>query len=278
MDENLVRGLDPSMPAPPIVVARDPNRDAVGHGRNLPLIGGQRPYVYDVVFDEGRQRVYADTIPGVLSAFIDGYGDLDAAARAAEEASDPTATQDAFSALFDARSQHASALRVRLQQAINTRAEAAGTWDTLDDEEAEQCTKAADGEIPVGVLYEVPLEDFDGTEVIVDKGFWTHPDVHLVVNRGDYGLFDPDFTPEPESLLSELDPATGKDVVFGGRWPENVVILDPTEEDDYVESLEHADQIEVVVRPADLPDDFYLQAVKTGREIVATDEATEGSP
>lgn len=277
MDENLVRGLDPSMPAPPMVVERNPNRDAVGHGRDLPLVGGQRPYVYDVVFNDGARRVYADTIPGVLSAFIDYYGHLDEEARVAEDAGDQSAVESANAGLFEARAQHATDLRVRLQRDINTQAEANGTWDTLDEEEVEQCTKAASGEIPVGVLYEVPLEDLDGSEMIVDKGFWTHSEVRLVINRGDYELFDPDFTPEPESLLSEVDSDTGKDIVYGGRWPENLVILDPTEEDDYIESLEHAGQIEVTVRPVDLPDDLYLRAVQTGREILAAESSENPS-
>lgn len=269
-----VAALDPSEPAAPVVVDRDRNRDQVGHGRTLPLVGGQRPYVYDVVFANGTRRVYADTIPGVLSAFIDGYAAATAAIADAEANDDPDAMEVALAAVFEARYAHAHALRVQMQQVINSEAQANGTWDTLDEEEREQCSKAADGAIPIGVLYEVPLEDADGSEIVVDKGFWTHADVKLVINRGDYDLFDPDFTPEPESLLSEIDPDTGKDVVYGGRWPTNMVILDPTDEDAYLESLEHAGYVEVTVRPVDLPDDLYLRAVEVGREMAATDGTT----
>lgn len=274
VDTDVAR-MDPAEVAPPLVVPVDAGRDAVGHGRNLPLVGQQRPHVYDVVYDGGRQRVYADTVDGVLSAFVDGYQQAVDEVAAAESSGDQDQMQAALAAAFQARYAHAAALRVELQQTINTRAQTTGTWDTLDEEEVEQCTQAALGQIPVGVLYEVPLDNPDGSSVIVDKGFWTHPDVPLVLNRGDYDLFDPDFTPEPESLLSETD-EQGRDVVYGGRWPDNLVLLDPTDADAYVETLEHADLIDVTIRPVDLPDDVYLRAVQMGKDILDAPQQQDG--
>lgn len=268
MTEIDVEAADPGVPGPPVTVAVNPAADAVGHGRTLPLVGGQRPHVYDVVFDAGTRRVYADTVDDVLSAFIPGYAALIAAGIEADAAGDRDAMEEALAQIFEARHAHANDLRVRLQARVNQDARASGTWDTLDEEEREQLDRSAEGLIPVGVLYEVPLENPDGSEVIVDKGFWTHATIPLVINRGDYELFDPNFTPEPESLLSEVDPETGKDIVYGGRWPVNLVILDPTDSDAYLESLEHAGEVTVSLRPVDLPDDLYLRAVETGRELL----------
>lgn len=293
-----VATLDPSDPCPPVVVDRNPNADQVGHGRTLPLVGGERPTVYDAVFDEGRKRVYTDTMAGVLSALVPGYEALAEEFTGAEQeresateqqqstaaengAGGPSAAvnaardrvQAAVTAMFEARYEHANALRVTLQSQINAEAQTNGTWDDLDEEETEQCTLSAEGQIPVGVLVEAMLDTTDGDSLVYDKGIWMNPDVKLVVNRGDYGPFDPAFRPEPESLLSEHDPVSGRDVVYVVRWPANMVILDPTDEDTYLESLEQAGLIDVTTRPVDMPDDLYLKAVKTGRELMAVEAA-----
>lgn len=68
---------NPSQPAPPLLTD-DGHTQAVGeaHGRVLPLIGGVRPYLYDVAFD-GTRRVYADTINEALGVVLGGrYGEL----------------------------------------------------------------------------------------------------------------------------------------------------------------------------------------------------------
>jgi hypothetical protein len=68
---------NPSQPAPPLLTD-DGHTQAVGeaHGRILPLIGGVRPYLYDVAFD-GTRRVYADTINEAMALVLGGrYRDL----------------------------------------------------------------------------------------------------------------------------------------------------------------------------------------------------------
>lgn len=68
---------NPTQPAPPLLTD-DGHTQAVGeaHGRVLPLIGGVRPYLYDVAFD-GTRRVYADTINEVMGIVLGGrYAEL----------------------------------------------------------------------------------------------------------------------------------------------------------------------------------------------------------
>lgn len=284
-----VKSLDPAQPAPPVVVDREPERDHVGHGRTLPLIGGVRPHVYDVVFDDGRRRVYADTPGDVLSAVIPGYEKHARALSQAEsevesllwdedgqrrgtidQAAFNTArdrVQAAFVDAFVARADHATALRARLQQTEIDRARTGGAWDDLDDEGRAQCEASARGEVPVGVIYVVP-EDTGS----VERGFWPYEAPRLVISRGDYGLFDPAGTEEPESLASVVDDE-GREYVPVVRFPRNMVILDPTEENLYVESLEVAGVIESTVRPVDLPDSLYTDAVDLGAKMREAGEA-----
>lgn len=277
-----VKGLDPSQPAPYITVDRDPGRDAVGHGRTLPLVGGARPHVYDVVYQDGTRRVYADTPGDVLAAVIPGYEQHAKALSAAENAAEallwdesgerrPSVDQDALDAARDrvqaafvdgfvARADHAAKLRAQLQARENDRARENGDWDALDDEARAQCEASARGEVPVGVIYVVP--DDAGT---VERGFWPHESPRLVISRGDYGLFDPAGTEEPEPLV-DMD-VDGVSVVPVVRFPRNMVILDPTEESLYMESLEVAKVIEVAVRPVDLPDAMYTEALARGEQM-----------
>lgn len=287
-----VKALDPGLPAPPVDVEREPSRDMVGHGRVLPLVGGSRPHQYDVVYADGTRRVYADTPGGVLSAVIPGYEETALALAEAEseaerllydesgvrvENVDPhelaaarDKVQAAFADAFVARADHATELRMRLQQQENAHAAAEGTWDGLDDEGREQCEASARGEVPVGVIYQAP--DDDGS--IIERGFWPFPVPRLVISKGDYGLFVPEGTEEPESMVDAEftdDEATGFDAapefVPVVRFPRNMIILDPTEESLYMESLEVAGVIEVEVRPVDLADDIYTSAVETGAEM-----------
>lgn len=278
-----VKELDPAQRAAPVIVDRNPAADQPGHGRVLPLIGGVRPHTYDVVFDGGRRRVYADTPGDVLGAVIPGYDAVTQALSAAEDAAerlvwgpdgkrlpDPApeavdaardAVQAAFVAAFEARCDHATAVRQALQSAENEQAVASGVWDDLDDEARGQCEASARGEVPVGVVYLVPDDDGGTTE----RGMWPFEAPRLVISKGDYGLFDPAGTEEPESLVG--DDIDGREVISVVRFPRNMVILDPTEEEFYVESLEVAGVLDVTVRPVDLPDEQYASALALGRKM-----------
>lgn len=284
-----VKALDPAQPAPPVVVDRNPGRDAVGHGRTLPLVGGIRPHVYDVVYADGTRRVYADTPGDVLAAVIPGYEEHAAAMAAAQDAVesllwnpdgsrregvDPEQANDArdrvqraFVDAFDARSDHATALRMTMQRNENERARANGQWDDLDDEARAQCEASVQGEIPVGIIYIVPEDTGE-----VERGFWPFEAPRLVISRGDYGLFDPAGTEEPESLATVVDD-DGHEYVPVVRFPRNLVILDPTEESLYVESLEVAGVLSCTIRPVDLPDEQYSGAVALGATMRQAGEA-----
>lgn len=284
MDAGKVLNCDPAEEAPPIVTGRNPKADSVGHGRILPLVGGVRPYVFDVTYNGGTERVYADTPAGVLTALIDGYDSLwedwktaSAALTDAEERGEtPTATQqaaaeDAYYLLVTARIRYATNIRRQLQQAENIAAQTTGTWDQLSSEERAQCTESAAGAAPIGVLVEAPWDPDDLTDGAdtIEFGVWETPHCRLVINRGDYGVFDLDGTPEPQSTLSETDPETGEQIVYVTEQPENMLILDPTDDWGLLQSLEHAALISIETRPVDLPDQFYTDAVTLGREILA---------
>lgn len=282
-----VKTMDPGRPAPPVAVERDPARDAPGHGRTLPLVGGVRPHQYDVVYGDGARRVYADTPGDVLAAVIPGYeAPAQALAEAEAEAEaliwgedgqrlstrDDEAVnaardrvQSAFADAFVARADHAAQLRAALQQRENEYARTTGDWDALDDEAREQCEAGARGEVPVGVIF-VVHED-EGT---IERGGWPFEAPRLAISRGDYGLFVPEGTEEPESMVG-ID-VEGQEVIAMVRFPRNMIILDPTEENLYMESLEVAGQIEVTLRPVDLPDDQYVAAVELGEKMRAAGE------
>lgn len=260
------RSLDPMLPAAPVVVPRDPQRDAVGHGRTVPLVGGERPYLLEVVFDEDRQRVYADRMEDVLGVIIEGYAQHvaavdDAASKGQDE------QRGAIAEAFLARYDHADELRRVLQRRVNDQARLTGAWDRLDEEEQEQCALAASGDLqampPVGVLYEVPVDTpLDGV-ASVDLGFWSSREVKLCINRGDYGIFE-DGLVEPQSWLETTDP-DGRSYVIEGVWPANMTILDPTSDEAYLQSLVMAGLVSVTVIPSDLPDEVYEAALQAGR-------------
>ncbi|MGB3675973.1 MAG: hypothetical protein WA988_16195 [Candidatus Nanopelagicales bacterium] len=68
---------DPAATAPPLITD-DGHTQAVGeaHGRMLPLIGGSRPYLYDVAVG-GSGRVYADTVNDAMAMYLGGrYAEL----------------------------------------------------------------------------------------------------------------------------------------------------------------------------------------------------------
>lgn len=284
----MVRACDPSTEAPPLVVPRRADADAIGHGRILPLVGGVRPHVYDVVFDGSRQRVYADTPAGAVTALIDGYADLwDKYRTTRSEVDDvelrgESATpelsirqQDAYFEMLVARTAFANTTRCTLQSVENERAQACGDWDQLTDEERTQCTESANGPSPVGVLVDMPWDGGEGEPATIEMGVWETPHCKLVINRGDYGLFDPDGTPEPMSTVGDED-ANGAVIV--GPYPENMIVIDPTSDWSLLDSLERANLIEVTVRPVDLPDSYYTDAVELGDRILAGEESETATP
>lgn len=268
-----------------MVVPRNPDADHVGHGRILPLVGGVRPYVYDVTYDGGRSRVYADTPAGVLDALIDDYRQLWQTWREAstvlEQVEDrddtPTeqqvaAAEDAYYFLLSARIQYATAVRCDLQASENKAARASGSWDRLTDEERTQCEESAAGKRPLGVLVEAPWDPDPGQQsATVEFGVWDTEHCKLVINRGDYGLFDLDGTPEPQSTLTQPDPQTGEEIVVVDD-PPNLVVIDPTTDWLLLDSLAKAGVLTIITRPVDLPDAFYTEAVEMGRHAMASGE------
>lgn len=266
-----VESLDPNLPAPPLLVKVNRAADMPGHGRILPLVGGRRNYLLDVVFDDGRQRVYADDVGGVLAKIIDGYEPAFHALGAAEQLGDRGRIIQAANALFMLRAEHARRMRMELQQRINAEAVSSGAWDRLSDEEQEQCEAGALGLIPVGVMVEEPYEDPDGNPIVIERGVWETNAVQLVIDRGDYGLFDPEGTPEPTSEYAELG-EDGRWYVLGGKHPVNMVILDSTDGDEYMSSLEQAKLITVEIYSPDVEDATYLAALRLGRNIMEAEQ------
>ena len=283
-----VTGLDPSLTAPTIVVDRDPRSDQVGHGRTLPLIGNARPHVYDVMFDDGRKRVYADTAAHALTAIILDYEDaglaswqeqIDAEAmldRGEEPTDEQTqAAADKYADAWALRYAHAHEQRIRLQQAENARAQACADWQNLSTAEREHLEDCANGMLPFGLstMQRVPTGDiFGGPEfALVEQGVWETPYVKLVINRGDYDLFSQEGDPEPESTLGYMvtdEDGTEREVIMADLPPLNMTILDPSDDLSYLSSLAEAGVVEVTVRPVDLPDNIYTGAVELGRQII----------
>lgn len=265
-----VSKMDPSVPAPAMVVRVDPAADMVGHGRTLPLIGGRRNYVLDVVFDRGRQRVYADTPEDVVGVLIPGYGQITSALAAADQTGDVTRVQELSTAAQIARTDHAAQIRVELQKEINAAAQADGSWDTLSAEERFQCERCAAGDIPTGVEIEEDLPDVNGQMVTITRGIWEHPTVRLVIDAGNYGWFHPDNLPEPTGEMVSVhdDPEWG-DIVTVTDFPENMVRLDSSgDEETYLDTLVRAGVVTLTVYDAYVEDATYLEAVRRGRGII----------
>lgn len=267
-----VSTLDPSVPAPPMKVAVNPRADSVGHGRTLPLIGGRRSYMYDVLCEQGTSRIYADSPTGVLRELIKGYAAAADALDAAEATGDRDQLEQAFSALFLLRAEHATAVRIELQRQLNTDARATSRWDRLSTEEQGQLSAAEDGRIPVGVIIEEESVDIDGHPILVDRGIWETPFATLVIDRGDYGLFDPDCTPEPTCELAEQDENGQWVVIVTNGNPDNMIILDSTDDESYLDSLEAAGVISIDLYPPDAEDSFYLDAVRLGQNIMESED------
>ncbi|GEM_PF-4149896 len=278
-----VTGLDPLEAAPPQLVAYRPSADDVGHGRTLPLIGNARNYLFDVLPDpellpagSPRVRVYADRHRDVLSVLIPDYAGIAEALTRSEETGTPEEVTDAFTSAFDLRTLHAHSMRVVLQRRLNQAAQASGSWSRLTEEEAQQCSRAAEGQIPVGIPVVVGGIDADGNTVELDMAVWETDAVPLVVNRGDYGFYSESLVPEPVSELAHVG-EDGDLYVYVTEAATNVIVLNPTDEDIYVESLASAG---LLVLDEYLPEDtdpLFIQALLLGRAI-ADGVVTEGGP
>lgn len=270
MAEFDVAGMDPSVPAPAMVVPVNPNADMPGHGRTLPLVGGRRTYALDVVYDEGKTRVYADLPQHVMGAIIDGYDAIEEALAAAEALGDRDAIADAATREWLARRDHARGVRATLQTRINAEAQSSGVWDTLTEEEQFQLTGAARGGVPVGVEVEWEIPGTDGRPVVYTQGIWTCP-VPLVIDMGEYGMYSAENLPAPVSEVPVATDDEWGDIV--GGWydsnPANMVILDSSADAEaYMWSLQRAGVIDVTVYPAMVEDSIYLNALRAGHEIL----------
>lgn len=276
-----VTTLDPTLPAPPQTVVYQPQADAVGHGRTLPLVGGSRNYVLDVLVDplllpagQPQVRVYADNATGVLAVLVEGYATVAAEYEAALLAEDRDQVQTAFVDGFLYRRAHAHRTRIKLQQRFNEAAKADGTWDALDPDEQMQCDGGAAGKIPTGLIDVRTVDDPDGNPVDIDVPVWETDLITLVINRGDYDLYVDDNTPEPVSTMATEDPE-GRRVVYVTRYPENLLVLDPTDDDLYMESLERAGMLKITVYDPQPVDQLFLDSVRLGQAIEAG-QVTEG--
>lgn len=267
-----VTGLDPMEAAPPQTVPYRPSADAVGHGRALPLIGNSRNYLFDVLPDKelipegaARFRIYADTRRDILSILIPEYAEVAEALARAEQDGTPEDVTDAFTAAFDLRCLHAHGVRVLLQRRHNAAAQASGDWAHLSDEERFQCEAGAAGKIPVGIPIEFFAEDAAGEPVALDMAIWSTGHCPLVVNRGDYGFYDESLTPEPVSELAQE--INGESFIFVTDEPTNVIVLNPTDEDIYVESLAAAGVLTLDEYLPEETDALFIEALLLGRAI-----------
>lgn len=178
-----------------------------------------RELTYAVSDPDGTHSfIKAADAASLLAALIPGYDALTAALDAAEAKGSPKATQRAYNALLDARRAHAHGRRVAMQRQINADAKADGTWAALTDVERAELTRAASGAVPLGILVDEETW-IAGIPYLMTVGRWDAT-VPLVVNRCDYALW-----------------------ADGDVWNEEPVgnamlVLDPTDDDLYVESLE----------------------------------------
>lgn len=258
--------LRPENTAPTIVVTNEARMDSPGHGFTLPLIGGLRQYVNTMVFDHGAQRAFADTRVALVNCLIPGYSDL---ALAEFTAATPEDLSVARAAAFEARSTFLTGVRSMLQGQINGMGTANGAINRLTEEETEQVIWSAErGVIPTGVLYEITVDNPDGSDepLMIHQGYWETTAVPLVINLGEYGEASPDGIPAPISEVAE-ESAEGRLVVNQVRWPSNLVVLDPADEALMLESLNRAGVISLRETPVVLPDAEFHAALEQGKAI-----------
>lgn len=257
-----VHDLDPQHPAPPCRITRDPNNDGIGHdGRTLPLIGGMRPYAFDVIVAED-DRLYADTYADVFELFSPGYSTAsnDLLSLIASDADDETIGR-AQEALFEHRCAIATQARIELQRRHNEESKASGRWEILDEEERTQLEQAETGATPQGT--EDPFLGEDSP-----YGVW-EPAAPLVISMGDYAPYDPEGREAPESqyVYETYTNADGEKV--GRVWtfreaPPNLVKLDPAQEHELYNQLVESGWLRSTYRPIDLPDDRFIQMIEEG--------------
>lgn len=270
--------LDPEQIAPATTVFYRANADQVGHGRTLPMIGGVRNHLLDVLpdpllmGDAPRVRVYADTAAGVLGALIPGYQPI--AARMEEALSpgdtgtDPELVEDGWLARY----QHAAQMKRLLQQKLNHQAQQSGRWDALTDAEREQLAGSAEGLIPFGIQQVVPVAGPDGDIIEYEVDVWSTPRATLVINSGDYGpasiVFDDDlgWNPEPVSMMPVPDDHAGELVPLFAI-PPNLIALDPTSDDLYLRSLEAAGLLTIATNLPLQPSALWNESVVVGEAI-----------
>lgn len=145
---------------------------------------------------------------------------------------------------------HATGVRLKLQNQINSTAVDAGQWARLDEDEREELTACAatgeQGRRPFGIPEAVPFFNEDGEmEGEVARGEW-RADVQLVCLRTDYLPFTG--TVSPLSVVTGTAPDGSQ---FWAPGDPNLVWLDPSNPEDYLQSLADAGVIELTERPVD---------------------------
>ena len=145
---------------------------------------------------------------------------------------------------------HATGVRIRLQQQLNAAAVDDGRWERLDEDERDELTACAatgeQGRRPFGIPEMVPFFDEDGEEAgEVARGEW-RADVPLVCLRTDYLPFTG--TASPLSVVTGTAPTGAEFWVPGDP---NLVWLNPADPADYLQSLADAGLVELTERPVD---------------------------
>lgn len=268
-----VGDLDPQHPAPPCRVTRDPNNDGIGHdGRTLPLIGGMRPYAFDVILDED-DRLYADTYADVFALFAPGYkAASDELLRLISGGADEDEVGKAQEALFEMRCAIATQARVDLQKQRNAESRTNGNWEKLTAAEREQLELAENGQAPVGTDDPI-LGD------AAEYGVW-EPAAPLVISTGDYAPYDPEGKEAPESrFVYKTTVENGEEVEWVWHFrqePPNFVRIEPEREHELYNQLVELKWLKATYRPIDLPDERFITMIEEGARVLAERENKEG--
>lgn len=261
-----VEHLNPHHPAPPCRATRDPNNDGIGHdGRTLPLIGGMRPYAFDVILAED-DRLYADTYADVFELFAPGYkAASDELTRLISGGADDDEIGRGQEALFEMRCAIATQARVALQKQHNAESRANGNWEKLTEAEREQLELAENGGIPVGT--EDPILG-DASEY----GVW-EPAAPMVISTGDYLPYDPEGKEAPEPrYVYERTIENGEEVEWVWHFrqpPPNFIRIEPEREHELYNQLVDLKWLRATYRPIDLPDERFISMIEEGARILA---------
>lgn len=208
----------------------DPAPEAVPTPDDLLLIGGEDEY-------ENALSEVDDLDPDTQAAY-DRY-------RAQRERLDAAQTQVA-ALLTD----HATGVRVRLQQQLNAEAVDDGRWEQLNADEQDELAACAQtgqqGRRPFGIPELVPFFDEDGNQDgEIEQGEW-RADVKLVCLRTDYLPFTGTVAP-----LSVVTATAADGSQFWAPGDPNLVWLNPANPADYLQSLADAGLVELTERPVD---------------------------